>query len=183
MACVGSKHVASKHVGARHESTRMNARERRARWFALAVGMSATAAVLSPLGSMAADSFPISSYPMFARPRGQPTLYAVVARANDGGERRLTPSWLGSSEVLQAKVLIQRSVERGPDAMRALCRSVAERIAAAPDAGDLRSVEIVRRRYDPVGYFVSGPQPLEQERLERCPVPRARKGASAGRQK
>ena len=150
----------------------MTARERFARGLAVGVGLGATLVVLSPLAAMHDDSFPISSYPMFARPRGQPTLYSVVARAGDGSERRLSPSWLGSSEVLQAKVLIQRSVEAGPQATRALCRSVAERIAATPEASDLRSVEIVRRRYDPVAYFVAGPEPLEQQRLERCPVPR-----------
>lgn len=151
----------------------MPTRERFVQWLGVAVGVGATAAVLSPLAAMDADSFPISSYPMFARPRGQPTLYTVVARTGDGSERRLAPSWLGSSEVLQAKVLIQRSVAQGPEAARALCESVAERIAAAPDAADLRSVEIVRRRYDPVAYFVAGPEPLEQQRIERCAVPRA----------
>ena len=159
----------------------MTARERLVQWLGVAVGVAAVAAVLSPLAAMHDDSFPLSSYPMFARPRGPPTLYAVVARAGDGSERRLAPSWLGSSEVLQAKVLIQRSVERGPEATRALCRSVAERIAAAPDASDLRSVEIVRRRYDPVAYFVAGPEPLEQERLERCPVPRPAQHTTARR--
>jgi hypothetical protein len=161
----------------------MTARDRLVQWLGVAVGVAAAAAVLSPLASMHDDSFPLSSYPMFARPRGQPTLYAVVARAGDGSERRLAPSWLGSSEVLQAKVLIQRSVERGPEATRALCRSVAERIAAAPGASDLRSVEIVRRRYDPIAYFVSGPEPLEQQRLERCPVPRPAEHTRARRRK
>lgn len=158
-------------------------RERIAQWLGVAVGAVAIAAVLSPLASMGDDSFPLSSYPMFARPRGQPTLYAVVARAGDGSERRLAPSWLGSSEVLQAKVLIQRSVESGAEATRALCRSVAERIAAAADAGDLRWVEVVRRRYDPVAYFVTGPEPLEQERLERCPVPHPARQSTARRRK
>jgi hypothetical protein len=158
-------------------------RERRMQWLGLGVGLAALAAVLSPLASMHDDSFPISSYPMFARPRGQPTLYAVVARARDGSERRLAPSWLGSSEVLQAKVLIQRSVERGPEATRELCRGVAERIAAAPDARDLRSVEVLRRRYDPVAYFVAGPTPLEEERLARCPVPRPARQGTAKRQR
>jgi hypothetical protein len=156
-------------------------RERFAQWLGLAVGVAATAAVLSPLAAMDDDSFPISSYPMFARPRGQPTLYAVIARASDGSERRLAPSWLGSSEVLQAKVLIQRSVEGGPAATRALCRSVAARLAAAQDASDLRSVEVVRRRYDPIAYFVTGPEPLEQERLERCPVPHPTQHSTARR--
>jgi hypothetical protein len=159
----------------------MTARERLEQWLGVAIGVAAAAAVLSPLASMHDDSFPLSSYPMFARPRGQPTLYAVIARTGDGSERRLAPSWLGSSEVLQAKVLIQRSVERGPEATRALCRNVAERIAAASEANDLRSVEIVRRRYDPVAYFVTGPEPLEQQRLERCPVPRAGQRSTARR--
>lgn len=154
----------------------MTGRDRRARLLGLGVGLGTMAAVLSPLGSMDADSFPISSYPMFARPRGQPTLYTALARAADGSAQPVPPGWVGSSEVLQAKVLIQRSVQRGPEAIRALCRGIAERIAAAPDRGDLRSVEIVRRRYDPIAYFVNGPEPLEQERLQRCPVP----GASAG---
>jgi hypothetical protein len=98
----------------------------------------------------------------------------------DGGERRLPPSAVGSSEVLQAKVLIQRSVERGPEATLALCRGIAERVAASPDASGLRSIEIVRRRYDPIGYFVSGPEPIEQERLQSCDLPRAARSGVAG---
>jgi hypothetical protein len=144
---------------------------------ALSVGVGTTLAVLSPLVVQDADSFPISSYPMFARPRGQPTLFLAVARSADGRERRLPSSAIGSSEVLQTKVLIQRSVEQGPPAMQALCRSIAERVAAMPEAAGLRSIEIVRRRYDPIAYFVSGPKPLEQERLESCRLPvRARAG-------
>ncbi len=150
----------------------MTPRERLRALAGLGVGLGATAAVLSPLVTAAGDSFPISTYPMFARPRGQPTLYAAIARATDGSEQRLTPSLIGSAEVLQAKVLITRSVEQGPAATLALCQGIAGRIAASPAATDLRSVEIVRRRYDPIAYFVSGPEPLEQERLQSCPVPR-----------
>jgi hypothetical protein len=154
----------------------MHVRERIQRCIGLAVGLGATAAVISPLARMDADSFPISSYPMFARPRGQPTLFAAIARAADGSERRLPPSAVGSSEVLQTKVLIQRSVEQGPEATRALCRGIAERVAASPEAAGLRSIEIVRRRYDPIAYFVSGPEPLEQERLDGCKLPRPARG-------
>ena len=150
----------------------MSPRERLRALTGLGIGLGATAAVLSPLVTGAADSFPISTYPMFARPRGQPTLYAAIARTSDGSERRLTPSLIGSAEVLQAKVLITRSVEQGPAATQALCQGIAGRIAASPSAAELRSVEIVRRRYDPIAYFVSGPEPLEQERLQSCPVPR-----------
>jgi hypothetical protein len=156
--------------------------ERRQRWLAALVGLLTLGAVLSPLGSMQADSFPISSYPMFARPRGQPTLYAVSARGRDGGELRLPAEVIGSSEVLQTKVLIQRSVEGGPEAMQALCSGVAGRIAAQPAAyGDPIAVEIVRRRFDPIAYFERGPEPIEQERLLRCQVPQKARRAAARR--
>lgn len=144
----------------------MSGRDRLARVWGVAAGVGVAAAVLSPLLS-GGDSFPLSNYPMFARSRGQPTLYAAVGRDAAGGERRLPPSALGSSEVLQAKVLIQRSVQQGPRAVQALCRSIAERLAAAGER-ELREVEIVRRRYDPIAYFATGPEPLEQERLHRC---------------
>ena len=148
----------------------MGVRERLEALTGIIVGLGATAAVLWPLCSMDQDSFPISSYPMFAHPRGQPSLYAVVARAADGSEVRLPAAVVASSEPLQTKVLIQRSVEQGPEAMLALCRTVAERVAGGPRA--LRTIEIVRRRYDPIAYFTRGPEPLEQERLTSCRVPR-----------
>lgn len=148
----------------------MGAREPLNALVGIVVGLGATAAVLSPLGAMDQDSFPISSYPMFARPRGQPELYAVVARAADGREVRLPATVVASSEPLQTKVLIQRTVELGAEAMQVLCRSVAARVVDSPD--DLRSVEIVRRRYDPIAYFTRGPEPLEQARLSSCRVPR-----------
>jgi hypothetical protein len=151
------------------------------RWLGLLIGAGATLAVLSPLCEDAdRDSFPISSYPMFARPRGQPTLYAAIGRDATGGESRLPASVVGSSEVLQTKVLIERSVQGGAPAMKSLCGNIAERVAAAPDAARLLSIELVRRRYDPIAYFVSGPSPIEQERLMSCKVPRARSARSGG---
>lgn len=136
-------------------------------------GLGATAAVLSPLVSGAADSFPISTYPMFARAPGQPTLFALVATTRDGIKRSLPPELVGSTEVLQVKVLIQRSVQQGPEAMAELCEATAARVAASEGAGGLRFVDIVRRRYDPVGYFVTSVEPIEQERIFRCPIPGA----------
>src|SRR5262245_1374867 len=137
----------------------MGVRERLGALTGIVVGLGATIAVLSPLGAMDRDSFPISSYPMFARPRVLPDLFAVVARTADGMEVRLAASVVASSEPLQIKVVIQRSVEQGPEAMLALCRGVAARVAGGPDA--LRSVEIVRRRFDPIAYFERGPEPIE----------------------
>jgi hypothetical protein len=115
---------------------------------------------------------------MFARPRGQPTLHTLVGIAADGSERRLPPELLGTKEVLQAKVLIQRSVAEGPDAMSALCEATASRARQTAEFRDLRALAIVARRYDPVDYFVTGPAPLEQELLLQCDLPLS--GAALG---
>jgi hypothetical protein len=136
------------------------------------VGLGLPLAVLSPIWSGAADSFPLSTYPMFARPRGQPTLYTLVGLTAEGSERRVPPELLGSTEVLQAKVLIQRSVASGEEAMTELCRTTAGRVAEAPELRDLQALAIVGRRYDPVDYFVRGAVPLEQQTLLRCQIPR-----------
>ena len=157
----------------------MSAADLAPRWIAHLVGLGATAAVLSPLVSGAADSFPISTYPMFARAPGQPTLFAVVATGADGVEQTLPPELVGSSEVLQAKVLIQRSVQRGTQATAELCEATAARVAASDRAGGLRFVDIVRRRYDPVAYFMTSVEPIDRERIFRCLIPAA---APSGRQ-
>lgn len=157
----------------------MNAAELGQRLIAYVVGLGATGAVLSPLATGAPDSFPISTYPMFARSPGQPTLHAIVATAHDGTQRALSPELVGSTEVLQAKVLIQRSVQRGPEGMAELCQATAARVAAAGTNGGLRFVDIVRRRYDPIAYFVSSAAPIEQERIFRCPILTAASAAQA----
>jgi hypothetical protein len=148
------------------------------RVLAYALGLGMPAAVLSPLFSGAPDSFPLSTYPMFAQPRGQPTLDSVVALTTDGREERLPPPLIGTKEVLQAKVLIQRSVEAGPEAMAQLCQDVAARTAASPAFSEARAIAIVQRRYDPVDYFLKGPTPLAEQRLVECALP-ARAGATA----
>jgi hypothetical protein len=110
---------------------------------------------------------------MFARPRGQPILYALVATARDGTERRVPAALVANGEVLQAKVLIQRSVEGGEVAMSTLCEATAAKVAVMAGGDRPSFVDLVRRRYDPIGYFTTGPTPIEQERLFRCPVPGA----------
>jgi hypothetical protein len=137
------------------------------------VGLGLPLAVLSPVFSGADDSFPLSTYPMFSHPRGQPTLYAVVATTPDGREQRLAPDLVGSKEVLQTKVLIQRAVEGGRATMAELCRDTAARVAAAAVPSEALGVAIVRRQYDPILYFVRGPTPIAEETLFRCPVSKA----------
>jgi hypothetical protein len=139
-------------------------------------------AVLWPLFS-GRDSFPLSNYPMFSRPRGQPVLLSVIASSSGAAEWRVPSALVGSDEVLQTKVLIERAVNGGQEAMRQLCVEVAARVAGkdlpprpgapAPGAGAgarPEFVDMVSRRYDPVQYFVAGPAPIEEQRLLRCSI-------------
>ena len=135
------------------------------------LGLGMPAAVLAPLLSGASDSFPLSTYPMFAQSRGELTLYSMVALDGDGHEERLPPPLLGTKEVLQAKVLIERSVDGGPDTMAQLCSDAAARVAAAPDFATVRRLAIVQRRYDPIAYFVESPTPLAEQRIYECALP------------
>jgi hypothetical protein len=150
--------------------------------WAYLVGGCTLLAVLWPLYS-GVDSFPLSNYPMFSRPRGQPVLFSVVASSSAGSEWSVPSALVGSDEVLQTKVLIQRAVDGGRAAMAELCTSVAGRISAQDLPRDPRSsssssgaadqpefVDIVSRRYDPVQYFVQGPNPIEEQRLHRCSI-------------
>jgi hypothetical protein len=147
------------------------------RLYAYGLGWGALLALLWPLFG-GGDSFPLSNYPMFSRGRGQPVLNAVVASDNRGRRYALPSTLLGSDEVLQAKVLLDRAVAAGPDQMARLCAEVAERLAArgalGAGAGVLQGepqhVEIVASRYDPVRYFTVGPEPLARESLFRCDV-------------
>ena len=145
--------------------------ELRRRALAYGFGLGLPLAVLSPLLSGAPDSFPLSTYPMFAQARGQPTLHTMVALLADGREERLPPALVGSKEVLQSKVLIQRSVESGVEGMAQLCAAAAERVLAAPAFRGAQSLAILRRRYDPIDYFVKGSAPLEEQRLFECALP------------
>ena len=141
------------------------------RFCAYVLGLGMPGAVLAPLLSGTSDSFPLSTYPMFAQPRGELTLYSMVALAGDGHEERLPPPLLGTKEVLQAKVLIQRSVDGGAETMAQLCSDAAARAAAAPDFSTARAVAIVQRRYDPIAYFVESPAPLAEQRIFECALP------------
>src|SRR5687767_8124168 len=97
------------------------------------VGLGTTAVMLSPLVTGAPDSFPISTYPMFARARGKPVFEVVVGVAADGRETPLPAALVASGEVLQTKVMISRSVAGGPAAMADLCQSVAARVARSEE--------------------------------------------------
>lgn len=130
-------------------------------------------AMLVPMfGPLEQDSFPLSTFPMFARHRGQPFMHQLVGIDSEGHAQRLTPELLGTSEVLQAKVLIDRAAGSRKRRVR-LCNQVADRVARSTDYVNIEQLELRRVRFDPIQYFVVGPTPIESRRLHGCRVERA----------
>lgn len=150
------------------------------RALAYGFGLGLTVLVAAPgFGDPNWDSFPLSTYPMFARPRSLPLLYFAEGASLDGARRRLSPSLVANDEVMQATASVRRAVSAGPDAMQALCRQIAERVARQAEDGSPAEAAIVEvrlssARFDPVRYFSHGPEPVERTTHQRCDVPRPR---------
>lgn len=140
------------------------------------VGLTLVALTLSPLARPADhDSFPFSSYPMFAHGRADAITEVDRALALDaaGSAAPLPPRMLGSDEVLQAASTLRQAVRRGKRASARLCRQIARRVAADPAFADAVAVDVVRERYDAVRYFAGDTAPVAApERKARCEVPR-----------
>jgi hypothetical protein len=152
-------------------STRRGVIERLRNWGALVVAIGSVA--WPAFGSLKDDSFPLSTYPMFAAARGRPQLAQMVGLDATGKLVRLNPELLGSSEVLQAKALVERAANAGPRQRAAFCKTVAARVRRAEEQASeprLEQLELTRGRFDPIAYFTITPEPLEREVLYRCDV-------------
>lgn len=132
------------------------------------VALTASAGLRAPRD----DSYPLSTYPMFARPRGKPLLRYVEALDADGRATRIPPELVAHDEVMQAVVTVRRAVEGGPEAMSALCARIAHAVRADPAYAQAQTLRLVGARFDPLRYFSEGPVPEEQIEHFRCSVPR-----------
>jgi hypothetical protein len=142
------------------------------RLLAYGFGLGIVAAVAAPgFGDPADDSYPLSTYPMFARPRGKPLL-SFVEGVTDAGALRLPPEVVAHNEIMQAVATVKRAVLAGPAAMEQLCTRIAADVALEPAFASVREVRIVSARFDPVRYFTEGPEPEERQEHVRCAVRR-----------
>lgn len=119
----------------------------------LRVGLAATliAAVASPLvRDPYDDSFPLSTYPMFAQKRGTRIEldYAVGVTAS-GATELLASEVVGTGEVLQAAAIYEDAVHRGPVALGPLCRSILARVPYP-------TVRIVSGHHDAIQLLTTG---------------------------
>jgi hypothetical protein len=133
-------------------------------------------AMLSPvLQRPPVDGFPLSTYPMFSHPRG-PTakIHTVLGITADGEAEVLSPRLIGGDPWSSLASRVTSEAARSRAKRRALCETVAARVAADPDrASRYVELEFVSEVYDVADYFVRGDTGAERRKLlARCPVPR-----------
>jgi hypothetical protein len=104
---------------------------------------------------------------MFARPLSRANVY-YVERVDGRRARRLTPEQVSGNEVMQSFKTVRRAVQGGPEAAKAFCISVAERLAKAERRRRRVSLDVVTARFDPVAYFTSGAPPEERTVVASC---------------
>jgi hypothetical protein len=120
------------------------------------------------------DSFPFSSYPMFAHGRKDALTDAhrALALYPDGTRVTLPPRALGTDEVLQADTTLRLAIRRGKKHLDRLCQQIAARVARDPAFAGATVVELVSERYDAIAYFAGATDPVDKPRRRAvCKVP------------
>jgi hypothetical protein len=151
------------------------------RLHAYGLSLAVLAAVLSPLRldpqDPRQDSFPLSTYPMFSYDRGRVAAVTVALAVGPGDyEAPIPPSFIATSETMQAMKTLAKSVRQGGERSRELCAAIAQRVASSPDPAfaPARSVAFVRVSYDAIDYLAGQRKALSRDVHERCAVPRKR---------
>lgn len=154
----------------------------------LLIPLLVAAAVLSPgLRDPHADSYPLSTYPMFGSLRSaQASIDTVVGVTESAEIERLSPELIsGSDEVILAAATVSDAVDRG--FTERLCSEVAARIAAtrpartrparnrsAANTGDpgsgLEAVVVRTEHIDVVAHLADGAPALAVTEHSRCEV-------------
>lgn len=123
----------------------------------------AAVVVLSPmLREPTNDTYPLSTYPMFAFDRGaEHAIGTAVEIGADGAAVRLSPKLIaGTDEVILASVTVKRSIASGEADQ--LCEEIAERL------GPGRTVEVRVETVDVVAFITDDSEPATIELRARC---------------
>jgi hypothetical protein len=142
--------------------------------FAIVISTVLLGATLSPLvldpSKPANDDFPLSTYPMFAFPRPTTIKLSYALGVTRSGERRYLAPWLvGSGEVLQAFMILERAVARRGSELAPLCEAIAARVRDAEP--DIVAIRIVTGTHDAIAFLVDDKLGPEVDRI-RCEVRR-----------
>lgn len=147
----------------------------RGRTLAYGVLLAAIAAVLvPPLWPPPADSYPLSTYPMFSIDRGAVSAVATVVGVDGAGEeQRLSPGLIGGTDEPMLAVATAGRAARGtPVEQRRLCEQVAGRVARS-GRDELVAVRLQVEEHDSVAH-VTGDEvaPRSVRVLATCEVER-----------
>ena len=114
------------------------------------------------------DSFPFSTYPMFARDRARvASVSTVVVRDEDGNTERLSSGLIGGTqEPMLAMEAVSKAIDR--DEADAFCHEVAGRAARSGIHGIL---EVVDEAYDTLDWFSGDHAPIRRVVRATCRVP------------
>lgn len=147
------------------------------RVYGIGVTLIVIGAVLYPLSwKRHRDSFPLSTYPMFAHAKREPILHSSYAYAldKDGDRHLLSPRFVGSEEVLQAQATLNHAARRGGVVARELCRRIAARVARSSrrSLSEATWVRIVSARHNAVHYLTGRDTVGKEVKRAQCAVVR-----------
>jgi hypothetical protein len=118
------------------------------------------------------DGFPLSTYPMYSRSRGDAVTFATAqAVADDGGAATLTLAVIGDSDdPLIVAGELRDAIRDGRAPQR--CDEIARRASRWDGLpADAVSIEIVTERHDVVAQVEGSPSLLERTVHASCAVP------------
>jgi hypothetical protein len=108
------------------------------------------------------DSYPLSTYPMYASARASQATFATVVGFAGGDERRLPMAVIaGNDDALIAESRVRAAIDHG--AADALCAEIASR---APDG--IEAVEVVTETHDTAAFVADRPSLLARHVHARC---------------
>jgi hypothetical protein len=115
------------------------------------------------------DSFPLSTYPMFAGDRDRVAPVSTVVAVSGEGTERLSSHLIGGSDepMLAAETVVHAIRDGTTDE---LCREVAQRAVGSELSG--RTLEVVTELYDSRAWFDGEREPVDRTVFAECTVPR-----------
>jgi len=126
------------------------------------------------------DSFPLSTFPMFAKPRPvRASVSTVLGVDADGRRTTLSPNIIGGSQWVNLSVRrVNTTIRKGRRASEKLCHDIAARMEDAAPPGVVQ-LEVVTETFDSLEYFdttqaqpKAGAKPLKRRVHAVCPSPK-----------
>jgi hypothetical protein len=142
------------------------------RAWAYAFGLSVCGLVAAPAFSRpTSDSYPLSTYPMFAYKREKTRLFHMDGLDGKGARSRLAPRLVANDEAMQAAQTVRLAVSAGPERMALLCERVAKRVLLDARYASVVRVRVVEGLFDSLSYFTGRSEPEQLIVHYECAVP------------